>query len=107
MLTAIILIFVLVYAAIALEHPLRVNKSASALLGAGLLCISDACQRTGLGRCGHIFLAFRSLDHLETFRLDKARAAKKRISTTIIKTRRPAQARVIASGDPALNAFQM
>jgi len=37
MLTAIILIFVLVYAAIALEHPLRVNKSASALLGAGML----------------------------------------------------------------------
>ena len=37
MLTALILIFVLVYAAIALEHPIRVNKSASALLGAGLL----------------------------------------------------------------------
>jgi Na+/H+ antiporter NhaD/arsenite permease-like protein len=37
MLTALILIFVLVYAAIALEHPLRVNKSATALLGAGLL----------------------------------------------------------------------
>ena len=37
MLTARILIFVLVYAAIALEHPLRVNKSATALLGAGLL----------------------------------------------------------------------
>ncbi|MDE2416905.1 MAG: sodium:proton antiporter NhaD [Burkholderiales bacterium] len=37
MLTALTLIFVLVYAAIALEHPLKVNKSASALLGAGLL----------------------------------------------------------------------
>jgi len=37
MLTALILIFVLVYAAIALEHPLKVNKSATALLGAGLL----------------------------------------------------------------------
>jgi Na+/H+ antiporter NhaD/arsenite permease-like protein len=37
MLTALIVIFVLVYAAIALEHPLRINKSASALLGAGLL----------------------------------------------------------------------
>lgn len=37
MLTALIVIFVLVYAAIALEHPLKVNKSASALLGAGLL----------------------------------------------------------------------
>lgn len=37
MLIALIVIFVLVYAAIALEHPLGVNKSASALLGAGLL----------------------------------------------------------------------
>ena len=37
MLTLVIVIFVLVYAAIALEHPLKVNKSASALLGAGLL----------------------------------------------------------------------
>lgn len=37
MLTALILVFVLAYAAIALEHPLRVNKSASALIGAGLL----------------------------------------------------------------------
>ena len=37
MLTALIVIFVLAYAAIALEHPLGVNKSASALIGAGLL----------------------------------------------------------------------
>lgn len=37
MLTAIVIVFVLAYAAIALEHPLRINKSASALLGAGLL----------------------------------------------------------------------
>ncbi|MDA9498966.1 sodium:proton antiporter NhaD [Bradyrhizobium sp. CCBAU 11357] len=37
MLIAIAAIFVLAYAAIALEHPLRVNKSATALLGAGLL----------------------------------------------------------------------
>ncbi len=37
MLTALIVIFVLVYVAIALEHPLKVNKSATALLGAGLL----------------------------------------------------------------------
>ena len=35
--TVLIIIFVLVYAAIALEHPLKVNKSATALLGAGLL----------------------------------------------------------------------
>lgn len=37
MLTAIVIVFVLAYAAIALEHPLKVNKSASALIGAGLL----------------------------------------------------------------------
>ncbi|MEY2633179.1 MAG: hypothetical protein RIR00_1833 [Pseudomonadota bacterium] len=37
MLTALILIFILAYAAIALEHPLHINKSASALVGAGLL----------------------------------------------------------------------
>jgi Na+/H+ antiporter NhaD/arsenite permease-like protein len=35
--TTLIIIFVLAYAAIALEHPLHINKSASALLGAGLL----------------------------------------------------------------------
>jgi len=33
----IIIIFALTYLAIAMEHPLRVNKSASSLLGAGLL----------------------------------------------------------------------
>jgi len=37
MLTLLVVIFVLAYAAIALEHPLHVNKSASALIGAGLL----------------------------------------------------------------------
>ena len=37
MLAAIIAIFVVAYAAIALEHPIGINKSASALLGAGLL----------------------------------------------------------------------
>ncbi|MEI7865127.1 MAG: sodium:proton antiporter NhaD [Chthoniobacterales bacterium] len=34
---ALVLVFVAVYAAIALEHSLKVNKSASALIGAGLL----------------------------------------------------------------------
>ncbi len=34
---ALIVIFILAYAAIALELPLKVNKSASALIGAGLL----------------------------------------------------------------------
>jgi NhaD family Na+/H+ antiporter len=37
MTTYLVLIFVVTYAAIAFEHPLQVNKSASALLGAGLL----------------------------------------------------------------------
>jgi NhaD family Na+/H+ antiporter len=35
--TWLVMVFVLTYAAIALEHPLKVNKSASALIGAGLL----------------------------------------------------------------------
>jgi Na+/H+ antiporter NhaD/arsenite permease-like protein len=37
MLTALVIVFVIVYAAIALEHPIKINKSASALIGAGLL----------------------------------------------------------------------
>lgn len=37
MLAAIVTIFVITYAAIALEQPIKVNKSASALVGAGLL----------------------------------------------------------------------
>lgn len=37
MLTTLPIIFVITYAAIALEHPLKINKAASALLGAGLL----------------------------------------------------------------------
>lgn len=37
MLTTLIIIFTIVYAAIALEHPLKINKSASSLIGAGLL----------------------------------------------------------------------
>ncbi len=37
MLTAIIIIFIIAYVAIALEHPLKINKSASALVGAGVL----------------------------------------------------------------------
>lgn len=35
--TLLILLFVLTYAAIAFEHPIKINKSASALLGAGLM----------------------------------------------------------------------
>ena len=37
MLTALVVVFIIAYAAIALEHPLKINKSASALVGAGLL----------------------------------------------------------------------
>jgi len=35
--TLLVVVFVLAYSAIAFEHPLRVNKSASALLGAGIM----------------------------------------------------------------------
>ncbi len=37
MVTWLVIVFVLAYAAIALEHPLKINKSASALVAAGLL----------------------------------------------------------------------
>ena len=37
MLAALVVIFIIAYAAIALEHPIKINKSASALVGAGLL----------------------------------------------------------------------
>ncbi|MDR3409710.1 MAG: sodium:proton antiporter NhaD [Formivibrio sp.] len=37
MLAALVAVFVIAYAAIALEHPIKINKSASALIGAGLL----------------------------------------------------------------------
>lgn len=37
MLAALTIVFILAYAAIALEHPLNINKSASGLVGAGLL----------------------------------------------------------------------
>jgi Na+/H+ antiporter NhaD/arsenite permease-like protein len=37
MLFLLVLVFIVAYAAIALEHPLKVNKTASALIGAGLL----------------------------------------------------------------------
>src|SRR5512137_1403550 len=37
MLTVLVVIFIIAYTAIALEHPLKVNKSATALIGTGLL----------------------------------------------------------------------
>jgi Na+/H+ antiporter NhaD/arsenite permease-like protein len=45
LLGATVAIFVIAYAAIALEHPIGVNKSASALIGAGLLWIVYAALR--------------------------------------------------------------
>jgi Na+/H+ antiporter NhaD/arsenite permease-like protein len=50
---ALVSIFVLVYAAIALEHPFRINKSASALFGAGLLWAVYAISVGDHGRVGH------------------------------------------------------
>jgi hypothetical protein len=37
LLIVIVAVFVVAYAAIALEHPIKINKSAPALIGAGLL----------------------------------------------------------------------
>ena len=53
MVVALILIFVVAYAAIALEHPLAISKSASALFGAGLLWTVYALALGDHGRLGH------------------------------------------------------
>ena len=50
---ALILIFVAVYAAIALEHPLEISKSAAALFGAGLLWTVYALATGDSSRIGH------------------------------------------------------
>jgi Na+/H+ antiporter NhaD/arsenite permease-like protein len=47
----LISIFVIAYAAIAFEHPIKINKSASALLGAGLLWSVYALM---IGEGGHV-----------------------------------------------------
>ena len=39
MTTALIIVFVLAYVAIALEEPLKTNKSSAALIGAGVLWV--------------------------------------------------------------------
>ncbi|MCA6117589.1 sodium:proton antiporter NhaD [Bradyrhizobium sp. WSM 1738] len=57
MVVALVLIFIIVYAAIALEHPLKISKSASALFGAGLLWTVYALSIGDHGRIGH------ELDH--------------------------------------------
>lgn len=53
MLPALVIIFVVAYAAIALEHPLKINKSASALLGAGLLWTIYAMGSPDAAKVGH------------------------------------------------------
>jgi Na+/H+ antiporter NhaD/arsenite permease-like protein len=53
MLTALVVVFVVAYAAIALEHPLKINKSASALVGAGLLWTIYALAEGGGHEVGH------------------------------------------------------
>jgi hypothetical protein len=50
--TLLIIIFVLAYASIALEHPFRVNKSAPALIGAGLLWTVYAVFTGGVAAMG-------------------------------------------------------
>jgi Na+/H+ antiporter NhaD/arsenite permease-like protein len=51
-LSVLVLVFVVAYAAIALEHPLKVNKSASALIGAGLLWTLYAVTSGDHGQVG-------------------------------------------------------
>lgn len=53
MLTALIAIFVLAYAAIAFEHPLKINKTATALLAAGVLWTVYALGNTDTGQVSH------------------------------------------------------
>ena len=53
MLTMLVVVFVIAYAAIALEHPLKVNKSASALMGAGLLWTIYAMFSPDHNQVGH------------------------------------------------------
>ena len=53
MVTALIIVFVIAYSAIALEHPIQINKSASALLGAGLLWTVYALSTNDHSIVGH------------------------------------------------------
>lgn len=53
MIVALVVIFVAAYAAIALEHPLQISKSAFALFGAGLLWTVYALLLGDPGRLGH------------------------------------------------------
>ncbi len=53
MIVALVAVFVLVYVAIALEHPIGVTKAASALIGAGLLWTIYALSTGDQDRVGH------------------------------------------------------
>ncbi|WMW79489.1 sodium:proton antiporter NhaD [Undibacterium cyanobacteriorum] len=53
MLMTLIVIFLLTYIAIAMEHPLKINKSATALLGAGLLWTVYALYHTNPDQLSH------------------------------------------------------
>lgn len=53
MVVALVLIFIAMYAAIALEYPLKISKSASALFGAGVLWTVYALLMGDQGRVGH------------------------------------------------------
>ncbi|MEK7347058.1 MAG: sodium:proton antiporter NhaD [Pseudomonadota bacterium] len=53
MLTALIAIFVLAYAAIAFEHPLKINKTATGLLAAGVLWTIYALGHSDAEQVGH------------------------------------------------------
>ena len=52
MLTLLVVTFVVAYGAIALEHPLKINKSATALIGAGLLWTIYAVSSENPGSIG-------------------------------------------------------
>ena len=54
LLVVLVAVFVLAYLAIALEHPIRINKSASALLAAGLLWTVYAVAIGDPVRGGHV-----------------------------------------------------
>jgi Na+/H+ antiporter NhaD/arsenite permease-like protein len=53
MLIALSVVFILAYAAIALEHPININKSASALVGAGVLWTIYALNTSNHELLGH------------------------------------------------------
>jgi Na+/H+ antiporter NhaD/arsenite permease-like protein len=53
MLIALSVVFILAYAAIALEHPININKSASALVGAGVLWTIYALNTSNQELLGH------------------------------------------------------